>query len=307
MGVKVRGVVRSSGGCLPPLPGGEYVRVESIGEDTSWEQALQGVDCVIHLAAMNMAGKGSSAEANALFRVNTQGTWRLAGEAARLGVRRFVFVSTIKVNGEHSEAVFHGPGSASGFSPEDPPLPSSPYAVSKWKAEQRLMAVHRAGGMDAVIIRPPLVYGPGVKGNFLRLIRLADTGCLLPLGGIDNRRSLIYVDNLTDFIWCCINHPGAAGRVFTVADKEAVSTSELLGRLAVLLGRHTRLFSVPRALMRGAALVAGMGGIADRLFDFLEVDSSAARELLGWTPPHTLDAGLEETVAWFREIQNRNG
>ncbi len=301
--MKVRGVVRSSVACLPPLPGVEYVQVGDIGPDTCWDKALRGVDSVIHLAAMNRAEGPAAAIEDALVRVNTEGTGRLAAEAARLGVRRFVFISTIKVNGERSDAISQGSGHATGFSPEDVPLPQTPYAVSKWKAEQRLLAVHQNSSMDAVIIRPPLVYGPGVKGNFYRLMRLADTGLWLPLGGIDNRRSLVYVDNLIDFILCCMGRPEASGRVFTVADSEAVSTSELLGRLAVLLGRPSRLFAVPRSLVRAAAFIAGMGGVADRLFDFLEVDSSSAMELLGWTPPYTLDSGLKETVAWFRETQ----
>lgn len=263
-----------------------------LGAGADWSGALAGNEAVVHLAArvhvMNDPSTDPLAEHR---RTNTEGTRALAVEAAEAGVRRFVFLSTVKVLGETS-----GEGA---FQDDTLPAPRDPYAISKLEAEQALAEVAAATGMEVVILRPPLVYGPGVKGNFLSLLRLAARGWPLPLAGIRNRRSLVYVDNLADAIVRCLSHPRAAGRRFLVRDGEDLSTAELYRAVAAALGRPARLFPVPGALFRSLARIAGRGEAAGRLLDSLAVDDRQIRSELGWSPPSTLDHGIAETAAWF--------
>jgi nucleoside-diphosphate-sugar epimerase len=205
-------------------------------------------------------------------------------------VRRFVFISSIKVNGEER---------ATPYTDADTPAPEDAYALSKWEAEQGLRQIAAETGLEVVILRPPLVYGPGVGANFLALLRAVACGVPLPLGAISNQHSLIYVGNLVDAMLRCIEHPAAAGKTFLVSDSEAVSTPELVRRMAAALGRPARLVALPVPLLRAAATLAGKSALAIRLLDSLSVDDTSIRRDLGWTPPFTLDEGLRETAAWY--------
>lgn len=271
------------------LPG--EVVVGDIGPGTDWRAALAGCDAVAHLAARVHVMREASREPLAAFReVNTAGTLNLARQAAEAGVRRFVYLSSIKVLGEGRDAP---------YTLADEAAPAEPYALSKWEAEQGLHALGRNTGLEVVVLRPPLIYGPGVKANFLGLLRALARGWPLPLGAVHNRRSLLYRGNLASAIEVCLTHPAAAGRTFLVCDGEDVSTPELIRRLARALGRPARLLPVPPSLLRLGAGLLGRGAQARRLLDSLAVDGGALREALGWTPPHTLDEGLRVTARWY--------
>jgi UDP-N-acetyl-alpha-D-quinovosamine dehydrogenase len=255
------------------------------------EAALDGVDAVVHAAARAHVLNDSPANAALYEGVNAHGTRVLAEAAARAGVGRFVYLSSIKVNGEES----HRP-----YRADDVPHPQDAYGRSKWAGEQALFSVCAASGMQAVVVRPPLVYGPGVKANFLRLMGWVTSGRPLPLGAIPNRRSLVSLWNLCDFVARVLEHPGAAGRVWLVSDGEDVSTTELIRRLAAALGRPARLVPVPPVLLRVAGTVLGRKAQVDRLCGSLYVDISPAREELGWRAPVTLNDGLRRTCNAFR-------
>jgi nucleoside-diphosphate-sugar epimerase len=218
-------------------------------------------------------------------RVNVDGTLNLARQAAESGVHRFIFVSSVKVNGELSNE-------RKPFSPSDAPAPEDAYGVSKWEAEQGLKAIAKETAMEVVIVRPPLVYGPGVKGNFASMVKLVRKGVPLPLGSIRNKRSLVAVDNLVDFIVTCIDHPAAANQVFMVSDGEDISTSELLCELGKAMGKPARLVPVPAGLLRLGATVLGKRAVAHRVLGSLQVDISDAKALLGWKPLVSLQEGL---------------
>ena len=225
-------------------------------------------------------------------RVNVAGTIALARQAAAAGVRRFVFLSSIKVNGEETL-----PGDM--FSERDAPAPKDPYGVSKLEAEQGLLAVARDTGMEMSIIRPVLVYGPGVKGNFRTLMKWLARGVPLPFGCIENRRSLVALDNLVSLIQACLTHADAPGRVFMVSDGEDLSTTELLHRTAAALGRRARLVRVPPSILMAAARTAGKADMAGRLIGSLQVDIRNTREVLGWAPPVCIDDALRATADHF--------
>jgi len=235
-------------------------------------------------------------------RVNVEGTLRLARQAAEAGVRRFVFVSSIKVNGEHSQ-----PGHL--FTADQIPAPDDPYGISKCEAEAGLRALSLETGMEVVIIRPPLVYGPGVKANFLAMMRWLQWGVPLPLGGLtENRRSLVFLDNLVDLIVICIDHPAAANQTFLVSDDEDLSTAALLRRMAAALGRPARLIPVPAGLITMGAKLISRPGIAQRLCESLQVDIGKTKALLGWSPPISVDEGLRRTaVHWIESQQVSRG
>jgi len=234
-------------------------------------------------------------------RVNVDGTLRLARQAAEAGVRRFVFVSSIKVNGEHSQ-----PGHP--FTADEIPAPGDPYGVSKCEAEAGLRALSQETGMEVVIIRPPLVYGPGVKANFLAMMRWLQRGVPLPLGGVTaNRRSLVFLDNLVDLIVTCIDHPAAANQTFLVSDDEDLSTAALLRRMAAALGRPARLVPVPAGLIVFGAKLIGRPGIAQRLCGSLQVDIGKTKAFLGWAPPISVDEGLRRTAEHWLESQQASG
>ncbi len=274
------------------MEGVEVRPVSGLGPDTDWTAALDGVEAVVHLAARVHVTEERSADPLSEYRhVNTDGTRRLAEAAAAAGVRRLVFLSTIKVNGE---ATGHAP-----FSESDPAAPGDAYAASKCEAEKALFEVAAQGAIEAVVLRPPLVYGAGVKGNFLALLKMCRIAPPLPLGGVSNRRSLIYAGNLADAIRLCLTHPGAAGRTFLVRDGDDVSTPELIRRVAAALGRPARLFPVPLPLLRAAGRATGKSEVVARLLDSLRVDDGQIRRDLGWAPPFTMAQGLDATAAWF--------
>jgi UDP-glucose 4-epimerase len=274
-------------------PEGETLSVGEIDGATDWAKALRGIETVVHLAARTHVLRETAADALAAYRrVNVDGTRRLATQAAAAGVRRLVFLSSIKVNGERT---FARP-----YTEDDTPQPEDAYGTTKWEAEQVLRAIERETGLEVVILRPPLVYGPGVKGNFLRLMKLASRGWPLPLASVRNRRSLVYVGNLVDAILACIKAPAAAGRTFLVADGHDLSTPELVRALAKCLAVPPRLYPFPPTLLMLGATLLGKREEASRVLGSLQVGSSRIRRELGWKPSHTMEEGLAETVRWFR-------
>jgi len=290
MGFEVRGVVRSEGSMLPA--GIERISVGGIDGNTDWSGALQGIDCVIHLAARVHVMREGSADPLAEFRkVNVSGTRRLAEAATAAGVKRFVYVSSIKVNGE---ATFERP-----FSESDVPNPQDPYGISKWEAEAVLHRISKETGLEVVILRPPLVYGPGVGGNFIRMLVWIKRGIPLPLGSVRNRRSMIYVENLADALIHCATHAKAAGETFLIADSESISTPELIRLLAEKMGRKPRVFSFPVSLLKLLGKFTGKSSEIERLTGSLEADASKIRKMLDWKPPRSLDDGLKKTADWF--------
>ena len=258
---------------------------------------MGGISTVVHCAARVHVMDDDAADPLREFRrINVDGTLRLATQAAEAGVRRFVFISSIKVNGEST--VLGRP-----FTAQQAPAPIDPYGVSKWEAEQLLRKLSAETAMEVVIIRPVLVYGPGVKANFLNMMRWLYKGVPLPLGAIHNKRSLVALDNLVDLIVTCIDHPKAANQTFLVSDGEDLSTTELLRRMSQALGKRPRLLPVPAWMLETAANVVGKQSIAQRLCGSLQVDISHTRERLGWTPPVSVDAALRKTAQHFLEQQ----
>jgi len=273
----------------PPV-GSEAVVVGDLAPDSDFRLALAGVHCVVHTAArVHIMDDRSQNPLAEYRRVNVAGTLALARQAAQAGVRRFIFVSSIKVNGESTPP-------AQPFRASDPARPLDAYGLSKLEAEAELLGLSAETGMELVIVRPPLVYGPGVGANFQRLMRWVRKGVPLPFAAIDNRRSLVGIDNLVDLIGVCIRHPAAAGQVLLASDDEDVSTPELIRKLATAMRVRARLIPVPPGLLRFAASVAGNSAAVSRLCDSLQVDVSATRSLFGWKPPVSLDAGLLRTV-----------
>jgi nucleoside-diphosphate-sugar epimerase len=288
-GWSVTAAVRTHSAAMPDTV--KTIRVENIAADTDWLGAFAGIETLVHLAARAHVIIDRDDDPLAAFRrVNVAGTERLAREAAKAGVQRFIFVSSIKVNGE---------GTDTPYSEAQPVHPSGPYGISKWEAEQALRRIETETAMKVVIIRPPLVYGPGVKANFLNLIKIVNSGIPLPLASVSNKRSLIYIENLVDAIVTCIRKPGAAGQTYLVSDGEDVSTPELARRLASALERPARLFPFPAGLLRIAGKLAGKSGIVDRLIGSLLIDSSKIHRDLGWKPPCTMELGLKRTAGWF--------
>lgn len=266
------------------------VVVADLLPDTDWSEALKGVRAVVHCAARVHVMNDKALDPLDAYRlVNVQGTLSLARQAAVAGVRRFVFVSSIKVNGEKTEL-------GHPFVADDMPAPMDPYGVSKFEAEQALMLLGKQTGMEIVIVRPPLVYGPGVKANFQTMLRWVALGIPLPLGGIKNARSMVALGNLVDLLILCIDHPEAAGQIFLVSDGEDVSTSELLRRSAQAMQKTIYLPSVPDGLIYFFADIFGRRAMAERLCGSLQVDIQKTRDLLNWQPPLTLRRALELTV-----------
>lgn len=261
---------------------------------TDWRPLLEGHAVVVHTAARVHLLRDRARDPLAAYRAaNTAATLRLAQAAAAAGVRRFVFVSSVKVLGEAT-----APGRP--FTAASPLAPADPYAVSKAEAERGLGAIAQRTGMELVVVRPPLVYGPGVRANFRRLLTWVDRGVPLPLGGLDNRRSLLALDNLVDLLAHCCVAPAAAGATLLASDGEDLSTSELLQRIGTALGRPARLLPASPRLLALASRCGAAGAVA-RLTGSLQVDSSAARSRLDWQPPLSVDAGLAAVAAWYRE------
>jgi nucleoside-diphosphate-sugar epimerase len=277
-------------GAVRVKPTGDSSRFIAVGEvngNTDWAEALQGQHVVVHTAARAHIMDDGAIDPLTEFRsVNVAGTLNFARQAARAGVQRFLFISSIKVNGEQTPL-------GGCFTADDAPAPEDSYGISKWEAEQGLQALAAETGMEVVIIRPPLVYGPGVKGNFASMIKLVEKGLPLPLGAIHNKRSLVALDNLVDLIITCIDHPAAANQVFLAGDGEDLSTTELLRGVARAMGKPSRLIPVPAGLLMAGATMLGKKAMAQRLLGSLQADISKARNLLGWAPPLSVEEGLK--------------
>ena len=272
----------------------EFRLLGDLGANRDLRAEFTNVSAVVHLAARSPGTNENTAEASLEYRrVNVDGTKSVAVAAAAAGVRRLIFVSTVKVHGEST--------TGEPFTEDSRSNPLNPYASSKWEAETALRALAAESGLEVVTVRPPQVYGAGVRGNFLRLIRLVDRALPLPMPKSENRRSLLGAENLADFLVHCIGHRHAANQSFLVKDAEDISTRELITRLAGAMERPIRLLTVPAALIRLAAKVTGNEEAAGRAFDSLVMDCSRAQQRLEWVPPVTLDSGLAATARWYRE------
>ena len=269
--------------------------VGDIGSNTAWKTALEGIDTVIHTAARVHVMSDKASDPLAMFRmVNVAGTLNLARQAVSNGVKRFVFVSSIKVNGELTF-----PGQI--FKPDDTFIPQDPYGLSKYEAEMGLRALASETGLEVVIVRPVLVHGPGVKANFAAMLRWLNSGKPLPLGAVvGNQRSLLGLDNLVDLLYLCATHPAAANQTFLASDGEDVSTADLLHRIGRALGRPANLLHVPVGILKVGAAVLGKADFAQRLLGNLQVDITKNHQLLDWTPPVSLDEGLRRAVVNFK-------
>jgi len=294
---KVAGAVRSEN-LFTDLPLGiSPVKVDPIGPHTNWAEALNGVDVVVHLAARVHVMQDAEIDPLAAFRpVNVDGTTRLASCASKANVRRFIFLSSVKVNGEESPIPYNE---------EMEGNPLDPYGQSKWEAEQALRKIADETGLEVVILRPPLVYGPGVKANFLKLLRLVKRGLPLPLSTVHNRRSMIYLENLTDAINACIDHPHAANRTFLISDAQDISTPTLIRMLAKAMGKKSRMLPLPIPLLKTLGKVSGRSAEIQRLVGSLCIDSRQFRSTLGWQPPFSLEEGLFQTVNWFMQSETK--
>ena len=266
--------------------------VPEIGPNTDWTQAVSNADIVIHLAARVHIIKEKSLDPFAAFhRVNSEGTKALATQAAAKGVKRFIFISTVKVAGETS--------SSNGFTEIDRGRPEDSYGISKWEAEKELNHIAKTTAMEVVILRPPLIYGPGVKGNFKALFLAVQAGVVLPLGAIKNKRSLLFVGNLADAIATVTTHPKAGNQTFFVSDTEKTSTPELIQKISAALGKKPRMLNIPPSLLKVIGLLIGKSDAAQRLIRSLTVDINHIKTHLGWRPPFSMKDGLKETADWF--------
>lgn len=294
-GVDIVAAMRRDAVNAPHSP--SRVVIGDLHNTTIWDAALRGVSDVVHLAGRVHIMDDEAAKALEQFRTaNVDATITFARCAAAAGVKRFVFVSSVKIHGEQRDIP---------YSESDAAAPQDPYSQSKWEAEEALRALERETGMAVVIVRPPLVYGPGVRANFLKLMEAIRKGFPLPVGGIRNLRSLIFVGNLVDALAACLTHPSAAGRTFLVSDGEDLSTGELIRRLGNAMGVRTRLVPVPQALLRAAGRLTGRTRDVDRLIGSLTVDSGAIRQQLSWMPPFSVDDGLAATAAHYWETHAR--
>lgn len=270
----------------------QHISVGQINSETQWQEALRGVDYVIHLAARVHVMKDYADDPLAEFRkTNVFGTVNLARQAADSGVKRFIYISSIKVQGEST--------SSDPFKADDPPNPTDPYSISKLEAEYCLRKLGTEYSIDIVIVRSPLVYGPGVKGNFLRLMALINSGLPLPLARINNARSIVFVDNLCDLLIRCVEHPDAAGEIFLVSDGHDISTTELINIIGTKMGGKARVFPFPYKIICLIGRTLGKGDALSRLFESLQVDIDKTIDLLDWKPLVKYCKGIEDTVNWY--------
>ena len=292
-GLPFRPCVRTSTNSPGSVAGA--IAIGDLNGTTEWSFALKDCSCVMHLAArVHVMAEPASNPLDEFRRVNTAGTLNLATQAAAAGVRRFVFISSVKVNGEAT-------GEDAPFTASDAPAPQDPYGISKMEAEQGLRQIAADTGMEVVIVRPPLVYGPGVKANFAAMMRAVQRGLPLPLASVShNRRSFVALDNLVDLLITCIDHPAAANQTFLVSDGEDLSTADLLRRIGQAMNRPARLFPVPPSLLQLGARMLGKGAVAQRLLGNLQVDISHTRNTLNWSPPISVDEGLRRAAAGLK-------
>lgn len=291
-GYEVRGVARSS---PPNLVGSryEFAPIGDFSEVSNWQSLLAGVSTIVHtIARVHIMDDKAVSPLEEFRKLNVQATLALAAQAAAEGVKRFIFISSIKVNGESTQ-------DEKPFLETDDTVPTDPYGLSKFEAEQGLLAIAQQTNMEVVIIRPPLIYGPGVKANFASMMKWVKRGIPLPFGAVDNKRSLIALENLVDFITRCIEHPKAANEIFLISDGQAISTTELMQVVAKAFGNKPVLIPIPVSFMQFAASMIGKQAVADRLFGTLEVDSTKARNLLGWQPVITMDEQLKKMAVVF--------
>ncbi|XUW89078.1 SDR family oxidoreductase [Burkholderia sp. M6-3] len=275
-------------------PSADFAAIEA-----GWSTAL-AADCIVHLAARVHVMREVSTDPEAAFHAtNVEGTLRVARAASQHGVRRFVFVSSIKAIAEADNG--------RPLTEDDAPAPEDPYGRSKLAAEQELARYARETGMEVVIVRAPLVYGPGVRANFLRLMQGIGKGIPLPLGAVHGRRSLVYVENLADALMRCATDPRAAGQCFHVADTDALTVAELCRALGRHLHKPARLLPIPEEWLRLAGRLTGRSAQVDRLVGALQVDTARIRSVLNWTPPYSTDEGLAATARWYRTTQGGRG
>lgn len=294
-GIEVIAAVRSNADATQTIPGVTFSVVDGLGPGTHWDSVLAGVDTVVHCAARVHVMTEDEADPLEAFRaVNVEGTLRLAQQAAKAGVKRFVFLSSIKVNGEHTDG-------RPPFSSSDAPVPEDHYGISKYEAEEQLKAISKETALELTIVRPPLVYGPGVKGNFRKLMALADSGIPLPFGAVNNQRSLIYIGNLVDFIVFAALHKDSANEVYVVSDGEDLSTKDLLTELRLLMDRKPRLVPVPVWVFQTMASVFGKKDVVQRLFGSLQVNPEKVMRQLGWKPKYSVREGLLATLKDVRD------
>ncbi len=292
-GYQVRRAVRN----VPPEANAiNTVAVGEVDHTTVWHPAFEDIEVIVHLVGYTHRASTDPDQLDVFRKVNVVGTEHLAREAPAAGVRRLVYLSSVKVNGEET--------TVSPFTEAQASDPEDPYGVSKREAEEVLFRVSSETGLEVSVIRPPLVYGPGVKGNFRRLLEWIDRGLPVPVPVVGNRRSLVSVENLVALIIKCMEHPRAAGEVFLVADGEDVSTTDLVRKLAGALGRPARVLPLPSRLARSVARLAGKEETVRRLFGSLQVDCNKAQALLGWGPTESLDQGIARTAAWFRSVRS---
>ncbi len=289
----VKSVTRQSSNTI----GSDIFCINSLDGQTDWSGAFEGVDCVVHCAArVHQMRESESTALEAYRKVNTEGTLNLAKQAACAGVKRFVFISSIKVNGEFSKKGYP-------FSSVVNKPPTDPYGLSKYEAELGLAKLSAETGLEVVIIRPPLVYGPGVQANFLSMMRWTRKQLPLPLGSIDNKRSLVYVDNLADLILKCCENPSAVGKVLLVSDDHDISTTELLKCVAKHMDKESYLIPIPSRWIKTVSKLLGKAGVGQRLCSSLQVDITETKRELNWTPPIGFDQGVKETVSAFLDIK----
>lgn len=288
--------VRSS---VSNIPGGvQSLLIGGITAATDWNAALKGVQVVVHCAArVHVMDDRSLDPLEAYRQLNVDGTLNLANQAAQAGVRRFVFVSSIKVNGEVSRP-------SQPFTADQVPAPLDPYGISKLEAELGLREIESKTGMEVVIVRPPLVFGPGVKANFASMMRWVAHEIPLPLGAIHNARSMVSLDNLVDLLVTCLEHPAARGQTFLVSDGEDLSTTELLRRTARAMGKKALLLPVPTFFLELSGALLGKRAVVQRLCGSLQVDIKKTKDLLGWSPPVSVDEGLRQTATHFLKMRS---
>ena len=287
----VRAAIRSDKAWLV---GVDNVEVGDLNALTDWSAALKNIDVVVHVAARVHVMQDTSSDPLAEFRqVNVVATENLARQAAAAGVKRLVYVSSIKVNGEGTLGLTR-------YTEQDTPNPQDPYGVSKWEAEQTLQRIAAETGLEVVVVRPPLIYGAGVMGNFISLFSVIERGIPLPLKGADNARSLLYIGNFVDALRVCATHPSAVGQTYLVSDGEAISTATLVEKIAQALGCRNPAFYFSPNILRALAGMLGRTSVIDRLFGSLRINDQKIRDELGWQPPYTLEQGLLATADWYR-------
>lgn len=289
--MSVYGLVRSQDKTHLLPPHVNPIVAEFLPDLATRQDVLSQVDCIVHLAARVHVMRDSVRDPLSAFRaVNTDATRELAIAAAQAGVRRFVYLSSIKVNGEGQDAP---------YTESSKPSPQDPYGISKWEAECALHEVAATTGLEVVILRPPLVYGPAVKANFLQLMRLVKQGVPLPFGRVNNARSLVYIGNLVDAISACVTHPAAPSHIFLVSDGTAVSTPDLIRNVAIALNCPAHLLPIPPDALRFFGKITRKSAAIDRLLGSLTIDDRSIRQTLNWHPPFSLQQGLEATATWY--------